>query len=114
MFLGQGAEVVYPIGGTTDCPDDYDYSFADSMCHLTQQSGYGNCTPPLVWSNISQDCVISVGATGGGSIISTNTVLLMGAAAFVLLLLSGGRSSGGGRKKSQKIFSRTTTRTQFA
>lgn len=114
MFLGQGAEVVFPIGGGTDCPSDYEYHWADSMCH--QITSEFECNPPLVWSNISQDCVLSVGSSGGGetSPIPWNYILI-GAAALLLLSFAGGRaSSGGGRRKSQKIFSRTTTRTQFA
>ena len=77
------------------------------------------CDPPLVWSDISQDCVLSVDAGGGGGPLCTypmvwssisqscipgitggstdNTMLYIGLGLAAILLLGsfmGGRASG--------------------
>jgi hypothetical protein len=112
MFLGQ-SDIVPPIGDTTDCPSDYEYHYSDGMCHYASSGFPGECQPPLVWSNISQDCVIAVGSTGGGASAIPWNYILIGVGALLLLSFAGGRASKGS-SKSGRIYSRTTTRTLFA
>lgn len=97
--------------------------------------GQQQCDPPLVWSDISQDCVLSVDAGGGGGPLCTypmvwssisqscipgitggstdNTMLYIGLGLAALLLLSfmGGRAS---KRTGSKLVARTTTRSIFA
>jgi hypothetical protein len=85
---------------------------------LPSGSSYDTCPTGTVWSDLSQDCVISVDVGGNGSGLpgtDSNIMLYLGLGLAALLLLSfaGGRAS---KKTSSgsRLVSRTTTRSLFA
>ncbi len=81
-------------------------------------STYDTCPTGTVWSDLSQDCVISVdvGGNGGGLPGTTDSNMMLylglGLAALLLLSFAGGRASK--KSSGSRAYSRTTTRTLFA
>jgi hypothetical protein len=78
-------------------------------------SSYDTCPTGTVWSDLSQDCVISVDAGGGLPGTTDSNMMLylgLGLAALLLLSFAGGRASK--KSSGSRLVSRTTTRSLFA